>query len=146
MSLAVVSDSTGSSSIDAVFTEFLTRAVILSSILFLFSDQFFGAFFDTFHFNQQRIALNVVIVDLKNGSYLFLLNSSTCVIFARTVEVAFCALYLVVFVFIQLSLVTASLSDINNQATVSSIVSSSIASDGFILVEKFSSLFSISTN
>ena len=74
MSLVGVSDSTGSYSIDAEFAEFLTRAVILSSILFLFSDQFFGAFSYTFNFNQQRIALNVVIVDLKNVSYLFLIG------------------------------------------------------------------------
>ena len=72
--LAVVSDSTDNFSIDAVFTKFLTRAAILSSILILFSDQFFGAFSDTFNLNQQRMALKAVIVDLKNVSYFFLIG------------------------------------------------------------------------
>ena len=74
MVTAVSSVSAGSSSIDAVLTEFLSRAVILSSILILFSDQFFGAFSYTFNLNQQLIALKAVIVDLKNVSYFFLIG------------------------------------------------------------------------
>ena len=56
MVTAVSSVSAGSSSIDTVLTEFRTRAVILSSILLLFSDQFFGAFFDTFNFHLDEMA------------------------------------------------------------------------------------------